>query len=135
MRRHHALPIAATVLSFLLAGCGLDGTDRYREDARAAASPAAVATPAAATDDLVEVDLPDSTPRPTMRLQVVLDSQGFGPGVIDGRDGLSTVNALKGFQEANGLDVTGELDEETKAALARWHACRRRSDHVYTWSS
>jgi hypothetical protein len=27
--------------------------------------------------------------------------------VIDGREGLSTANALKGFQEANDLDVTG----------------------------
>ncbi|HEY6814921.1 MAG TPA: L,D-transpeptidase family protein [Croceibacterium sp.] len=55
-----------------------------------------------------------------MQLQVVLDRQGFGPGVIDGRDGLSTVNALKGFQEANELEPSGELDVPTRAVLARW---------------
>jgi lipoprotein-anchoring transpeptidase ErfK/SrfK len=55
-----------------------------------------------------------------MQLQVVLDQQGFGPGVIDGGMGLSTRNALKGFQEANGLTATGQLDEATRQALARW---------------
>jgi peptidoglycan hydrolase-like protein with peptidoglycan-binding domain len=41
----------------------------------------------------------------------------FGPGVIDGHDGLSTVNAIKGFQEANALTVTGALDPETRAKV------------------
>jgi lipoprotein-anchoring transpeptidase ErfK/SrfK len=40
--------------------------------------------------------------------------------VIDGKEGISTANALKGFQEANSLDVTGELDEATKEALEQW---------------
>lgn len=62
----------------------------------------------------------DPDERPIMQAQVVLDRQGFGPGVIDGKMGKSTRNALKGFQEANELDVTGELDDPTKQALAEW---------------
>ena len=42
------------------------------------------------------------------------------PGVVDGKMGMSTVNAIKGFQEARGLQVTGELDQATMQALAQW---------------
>lgn len=55
---------------------------------------------------------------PMMQAQVVLDRLGFSPGVIDGQDGLSTKNALSGYQEAKQLDVTGTLDEQTRRALA-----------------
>jgi len=58
--------------------------------------------------------------RPIMQAQVVLDRVGFGPGVIDGKMGMSTENALRGFQEANNLETTGELDGVTKAALSKW---------------
>ena len=53
----------------------------------------------------------------TLVLQVALDRAGFSPGVIDGTMGQLTRQALRGFQEAKGLKVTGSLDDETKAAL------------------
>jgi lipoprotein-anchoring transpeptidase ErfK/SrfK len=65
--------------------------------------------------------LADDQPRPFMQAQVVLDRLGFTPGVVDGKEGLSTRNAVKGFQEANGLKITGELDSPTTQALARWN--------------
>ena len=70
----------------------------------------------------VDSDNPSEDPehRPVMRAQVVLDRIGFGPGVIDGKMGMSTENALSGFQEANDLAITGKLDDETKRALAEW---------------
>lgn len=52
-----------------------------------------------------------------LEAQVLLDRAGFAPGVIDGRKGLSFREAVKGFQTARGLDVTGELDAGTRAAL------------------
>lgn len=64
--------------------------------------------------------IPDSEERPIMQAQVVLDRIGFGPGVIDGKMGMSTENALMGFQEANDLETSGEIDEATKQALAEW---------------
>ena len=67
-----------------------------------------------------DLDIPDPEDRPIMQAQVVLDRVGFGPGVIDGKMGMSTENALMGFQEANDLETTGKLDDATKQALAEW---------------
>jgi lipoprotein-anchoring transpeptidase ErfK/SrfK len=112
--------LAALLAPALLAACGFNGTDPDEDETAAAekTAPAAVQDPDFA--DFAAQELADSEPRPEMQLQVVLDQQGFGPGVIDGGMGLSTRNALKGFQEANSLAVTGQLDEATKQALARW---------------
>ena len=49
--------------------------------------------------------------------QVLMSAHGFSPGVIDGKKGESFRLALRSFQEARGLDQTGELDPETRRAL------------------
>lgn len=91
-------------------------------------TPAATSTaPAGGADAMASHDpgpgqpsrAPDDQPRPEMQAQVVLERMGFAPGVIDGTLGLSTHNALRGLQEAQGLPVTGELDDATRAVLAR----------------
>ena len=51
--------------------------------------------------------------------QVLLDVAGFSPGTIDGRSGSSFTEAIRGFQEANGLQETGKLDAATRSALLR----------------
>lgn len=110
----------AVAASLLLAACGFNGTDSDEEETPAVAQKA---DPAAQDPEFAqweEAEIADAEPRPQMQLQVVLDQLGFGPGVIDGEEGLSTANALKGFQEANSLPVTGELDDATREALARW---------------
>lgn len=93
------------------------------------AGPDAKATPASASSSSDSdsrmakssgSDIADPEDRPTMQLQVVLDRAGFGPGVIDGKMGMSTENALTGFQIANDLEVTGKHDAATKEALSRW---------------
>jgi lipoprotein-anchoring transpeptidase ErfK/SrfK len=58
--------------------------------------------------------------RPVMQAQVVLERLGFSPGIIDGKTGLSTTNAVSGFQKANDLPVTGKFDDATMKALSRW---------------
>lgn len=126
--------IAATSL-FALAACGFNGADRYKDEeaAKTAQNGAPVAYPTMAADNMADQmasrdgeqvanDIPDPEERPTMQAQVVLDRAGFMPGVVDGKMGMSTVNALKGFQEANGLEVTGKLDEATKKALSKWQS-------------
>ena len=59
--------------------------------------------------------------------QVLLDSAGFSPGVIDGRKGTSLTQAIKGFQEAKGLQVSGKLDGPTRQALLQ----QNRQSTVY----
>lgn len=54
-----------------------------------------------------------------LQQQVVLDRLGFGPGIIDGKPGSHLKAAISGFQEANGIDRTGDLDAATKDALAK----------------
>ena len=124
--------LIASPLVLALAACGLNGTDRDTEDRQAAnAASTAPANPVAATDDALLSHDPtgnapidpaqaDDRPRPTMQAQVVLDRLGFTPGVVDGAMGMSTRNALDGFQLANSLKETGELDEATKQALGQW---------------
>ena len=116
----------ALPLVLALAACKLsDGTV---PDAGASSSASAPDAAAASNDPLAAHDnapapqeLADSEPRPLMQAQVVLDRLGFTPGVVDGKAGLSTRNAVSGFQEANNLTVTGQLDEPTKTALVQWN--------------
>lgn len=67
---------------------------------------------------------PPQVDRDILHVQVILDHLGFGPGVLDGRPGLSLTNALKGFQESRGLAVTGQVDQPTLRALHRYRAWR-----------
>ena len=120
----------ATASIFVLAACGLNGTDNEQENEETSAAADQMSLDDNAADSMrsndpdtgamVNEDIPDSEKRPTMQLQVVLDRQGFGPGVIDGKMGMSTKNAIEGFQEANDLEVTGEMNEETQAIVDRW---------------
>ena len=119
--------VAVSLLA--LSACGLNGTDGESSESEATAAPAApaddnladsMASRDPAQGERVVREIADSEERPVMQTQVVLDRQGFGPGVVDGAMGMSTRNALRGFQEANGLEATGELDEATRQALAQW---------------
>jgi lipoprotein-anchoring transpeptidase ErfK/SrfK len=55
-----------------------------------------------------------------LHVQVVLDRLGFSSGVNDGREGRFYGTALRGFQDASGIDQTGKLDDATRKALAKW---------------
>lgn len=54
------------------------------------------------------------------RAQVLLDRANFSPGIINGKVSPSFKLALTGFQEANGLPQSGELDAVTRRALDQW---------------
>jgi lipoprotein-anchoring transpeptidase ErfK/SrfK len=62
--------------------------------------------------------------RTVMHVQVILDRIGFGPGVIDGKGGESLRLALRGFQEARGLPITGKIDQATLRELHQYRAIR-----------
>ena len=119
MRR---IPLAASLVALSLAACSVTETSDQNQ---ASAEPAATTTTAAAidamaSDDQAAAPAAEDKPRPIMQAQVVLDRLGFTPGVVDGKMGMSTVNAIKGFQEARGMEITGKLDEPTVQALAQW---------------
>ena len=124
-----ALPLLAVLAACNMNPTGADpaATPGAKTDSPSASTPAIAGTDAMAATDPAPGASPglaaaDDKPRPTMQLQVVLDRLGFTPGVVDGREGSSTRNAIAGFQEANGLKVSGTLDDATKAKLAAWQA-------------
>ena len=60
----------------------------------------------------------DKDPSLIVKAEAPLDRAHFSPGAIDGFDGDNFHNAVRAFQEINGLTVTGNLDPDTWKALA-----------------
>jgi lipoprotein-anchoring transpeptidase ErfK/SrfK len=67
-----------------------------------------------------------------IRAQVLLDRGGFSPGVIDGRAGGNFTNALRAFQQQNGLKDSGELDPPTWSKLVESSAEPALLEYVIT---
>ena len=118
MLRNHFLPLSVAAFALLsLTACEVHNAG---EEKAATADPGPAIDPMGSNDDPNAAPPPEDKPRPLMQAQVVLDRLGFTPGVVDGKMGMSTVNAIKGFQEAQGLQISGELDQPTMQALAQW---------------
>ncbi len=60
----------------------------------------------------------DNDPSLIAKAEVLLDRDHFSPGEIDGMDGDNYRSAVRAFQQANSLPVTGILDADTWNALA-----------------
>jgi len=60
-----------------------------------------------------------STPSPgdVRQIQQALKDKGFDAGPIDGQLGPQTEQALRSFQQAQGFQATGQIDQKTMAAL------------------
>lgn len=85
--------------------------------AAATPAPAATATPAKTTA-WVAPGTPGSPIDGTIfHAQVLLDVAGFPTGVIDGQKGMIFKKAVQGYQQANNIPVTGELDGATRQRL------------------
>lgn len=119
MRR---LYFASSILALSLGACSVSevGDENKAATADAPADAGVAIDAMASNDDAVATPVAEDQPRPLMQAQVVLDRLGFTPGVVDGKMGLSTVNAIKGFQESREMAVTGKLDQPTTQALAEW---------------
>ncbi|BBC74370.1 murein L,D-transpeptidase [Altererythrobacter sp. B11] len=52
--------------------------------------------------------------------EVMLDRLGFSSGVIDGKSTRFDTQAIRAFQQAQGLNESGTLDDATRAALAKF---------------
>lgn len=56
-------------------------------------------------------------PATVQQIQQKLNDQGFKAGPVDGKFGPKTQEALRKFQEKQGFQPTGQIDEQTMAAL------------------
>ena len=103
--------MAKWLLANLAAGLGVAGAVAVtaQQPTKPAAKPAAKSAAAKPADQSLD--------RNILHVQVILDHLGFGPGILDGRPGISLTAALKGFQESRGLPETGKMDARTLAAL------------------
>jgi lipoprotein-anchoring transpeptidase ErfK/SrfK len=103
------------VSRWIAAACVVASVGVFAQQPKVVAPPADVAKPAW---------VPPGTPGSPIKgelfhAQVLLDAAAFSPGVIDGKDGSSFKEALRGFQEAHGLEVSGKLDTPTREALLK----------------
>ena len=131
LARRCALP-AVSVLALLVAGCGAPEPSGAEQ---AGASGGAVgaqgplsgqsindaayqATPQHAPP--AQEGQPAAQPQPSpalIRAQVLLARARFSPGAIDGLGGTNTRQALAAWQEAQGLEASGDLTPETYQRL------------------
>lgn len=82
--------------------------------------PVAPGIPLPATESGTPPSVPTYPPRPvedTFEAQVALAARGISSGAIDGAPGYQTRAALRAFQRASGLPVTGALDPATRLRL------------------
>ena len=161
VRRSLPLALLAT-LPLLAAACGDNAREQDRSEASSPArdeasrlrdsietatyTPPAPDTPPAASDgesDTAESSgrggavtgpLPeDAKPDPAMvRAQILLDRTRFSPGIIDGLGGGNTRQAIAAFEEANDLEVDGELDAKVFEQLTSGDSDRVLRDYTIT---
>jgi lipoprotein-anchoring transpeptidase ErfK/SrfK len=105
-------PLCLSVLALTVAACGAEDPSRQTAASDEAAGRMASTDPR--TLDSAAFNTPDQpdgfSPR-LARAQVLLDRARFSPGVIDGRGGENTRQAIAAFERAHDLEVDGELDE------------------------
>ena len=114
----------APVLFLVSAACSPGYVDNTDKDAKSSDNARVASSSQSGTlNDSMSYQDPDASRTDNfdapeyMQLQVVLDAKGFSPGIIDGKMGLSTKNAITAYQEQAGLMASGKLDEETRQKL------------------
>ncbi len=109
------------VAALLLAGCQNDQSEENAEQQSDTRANAQSANPLEGL--LFAQARGDVPPLPAalalLPAQVALDRAGFSSGVLDGKNSDRWKSALRGFQNAHGLEESGTLDAATEEALAK----------------
>jgi peptidoglycan hydrolase-like protein with peptidoglycan-binding domain len=114
MIKVHKLALALPGIA-LLSACSMFGTDHVQSSRATSANQSYTAGPnysqpgAAQTGEL--------TPDMMRNVQQALQQQGFYHGQVDGVWGPGTQSAVRGFQQQHNLNATGQLDQDTLAAM------------------
>lgn len=110
-----------------LAGCNVDAGDAETGEGNEAAGNRQASTPPPLAFEIVGAPEVSGTAADqqegvsdVLRAQVLLDRANFSSGIIDGRASTGFRLALTGFQQANGLPQSGELDAVTRRAFDQW---------------
>jgi peptidoglycan hydrolase-like protein with peptidoglycan-binding domain len=112
-----ALPIlAVTALAFSTAACDTMGRHGGSQ-ASTSTTAASPATAAASTSATAAAEQTALSPDFVRDIQRRLSQRGYDVGPVDGVFGQSTQTALRNFQKDQNQRSTGQLDEQTLAAL------------------
>ena len=68
--------------------------------------------------EYVQVKCGKAYSRTTKQIQAALKNAGYNPGVIDGKMGKQTRDAIKAFQKANSLTVDGRCGKDPQGCLS-----------------
>ncbi len=101
------VPVLAAGALIGLAGCA-------SHEAAPAPAPAPMAAPAPAPPPMA---MTTPTPRMLRQVQAMLKRQGLYKGRVDGVYGPMTKSAVTAYQQKNGLQTSGELDQPTLDAM------------------
>jgi N-acetylmuramoyl-L-alanine amidase len=76
------------------------------------------------SEEWIAVDLGTLDPASKVSgIQARLNNLGYEAGGVDGIAGPRTAAALARFQEDQGIDITGDLDDDTRDHLVKAHGC------------
>jgi peptidoglycan hydrolase-like protein with peptidoglycan-binding domain len=132
MNAKTAISILVTALSLVLAGCQTRQESAYNENMPQEdimvippeeTMPADLVQPqvkAAAEAQASSSQTGNVSESEEVRIQKALAAAGFYKGVIDGKIGPISRQAIKNFQKANGLKVDGKVGPQTWGALEKY---------------
>ncbi len=120
--RCHVLRFVACVVSLAAAHPARSALADTPSPIREPSGSAAALAPDPAAPPLVAFTPPPARTYPRsvetwLEAQIALARQGFSSGSIDGVPGDQSASALRAFQQCRGLAETGQLNDESRAAL------------------
>ena len=103
-----------------MVGTALVAAGAYANEDAAKHQSQSGSTPQASSESMSSQSSPQASTQDSetvKKVQSALAQQGYDPGPVDGQLGSRTKSALKQAQKDKGIEATGQIDEQTIAAL------------------